>query len=207
MDNTDRMILDYFNGKRVFITGHTGFKGAWLSELLLLVGAEVCGYALSAAEDSLFQQLQLAERGEAIQVRNPASILPYRHVLEPLSAYLLIAKAQCEVTKKAGSYNVGPDVEDCLTTGELAELFCRCWGKGACWKAVPNRGPREMRYLRLDCAKIKSTLGWIPRWSAGTAVEKTVGWTKEVLSGQDAGKVTHRQIQEYFAEWEDKSHG
>jgi CDP-glucose 4,6-dehydratase len=52
-----------FAGKRVFITGHTGFKGSWLSEWLLECGAEVHGYALEpVSEPSLFSQLKLDER-------------------------------------------------------------------------------------------------------------------------------------------------
>ena len=38
----------FWNGKRVFVTGHTGFKGAWLCRILLLAGAELTGYSLSA---------------------------------------------------------------------------------------------------------------------------------------------------------------
>ena len=38
--------LPYYQGKRVLVTGHTGFKGAWLCRLLLDAGAEVTGYAL-----------------------------------------------------------------------------------------------------------------------------------------------------------------
>ena len=48
--------LDFYRGKRVFITGHTGFKGAWLCRILLLAGAEVTGYALPApTQPSLFE--------------------------------------------------------------------------------------------------------------------------------------------------------
>ena len=43
--------LDFFRGKRVLVTGHTGFKGSWLSEILLLAGAEVTGYAASPPTD------------------------------------------------------------------------------------------------------------------------------------------------------------
>ena len=35
----------FYNGKRVFITGHTGFKGTWLTLWLILLGAKVCGFS------------------------------------------------------------------------------------------------------------------------------------------------------------------
>lgn len=149
----------------------------------------------------------LMERGQAIPVRNPRSVRPYQHVLEPLSVYLLIAKAQYEAPERAGAYNVGPNAEDCLATGELVELFCRCWGEGARWTAAPDGGPHEAGYLRLDCAKIKSALGWTPLWSARLAVEQTVAWTKAVLAGEDAGEIAHSQIRAYFTELEEKQHG
>lgn len=53
--------LDFYRGKKVFITGHTGFKGSWLCQMLLLSGAEITGYALPAEDNSLFQQLKLAQ--------------------------------------------------------------------------------------------------------------------------------------------------
>lgn len=52
----------YYRGKRVLLTGHTGFKGSWLSEMLLLLGAEVYGYALAPEEESLFRILELPVR-------------------------------------------------------------------------------------------------------------------------------------------------
>ena len=52
-----------YGGKRVLLTGHTGFKGAWLAEWLLRLGADVTGLALPpATEPSLFNQLGLANR-------------------------------------------------------------------------------------------------------------------------------------------------
>jgi CDP-glucose 4,6-dehydratase len=51
-----------YAGKRIFITGHTGFKGSWLCEWLLLLGAEVFGYSIDCADPSLFRQLQLQRR-------------------------------------------------------------------------------------------------------------------------------------------------
>lgn len=53
-------MTDFWNGKRVLVTGHTGFKGVWLSLWLKSLGAEVYGYALAADGDpSLFLQVGL----------------------------------------------------------------------------------------------------------------------------------------------------
>lgn len=354
-------LLAQFRSKRVFLTGHTGFKGSWLSELLLCAGAEVTGYALPAELGGLFDLLGLTQRmnsvegdirdlerlrkafkeaqpeivfhlaaqplvresyrdpvgtystnvmgtvnllecvrtcggvrsvvnvttdkvyenkewawgyrendlldgfdpyanskscselvtrtyirsflseqgvavstaragnvigggdfakdrilpdciraarqGRPIQLRSPRSVRPYQHVLEPLAAYLLIAAAQYEDPEKAGAYNVGPAAGDCLTTGELAELFCRCWGDGASWTAAAEDGPHEAGFLRLDSSRIMAELGWRPRWNADTAVQKTVEWTKQLDSGCDVREITVRQIREYFSEATEERHG
>jgi CDP-glucose 4,6-dehydratase len=56
-------LRDTFAGKVVWLSGHTGFKGSWLSEWLLDLGAEVHGFALApATQPALFEQLSLAER-------------------------------------------------------------------------------------------------------------------------------------------------
>ena len=53
-------LKDFYKGKKVFVTGHTGFKGAWLTATLLEMGAEVTGYSLRADTiPSLFEQLEL----------------------------------------------------------------------------------------------------------------------------------------------------
>jgi CDP-glucose 4,6-dehydratase len=49
--------MSFWNGKRVFVTGHTGFKGSWLTKLLLLRGAKVFGYALPPpSQPSIFAE-------------------------------------------------------------------------------------------------------------------------------------------------------
>lgn len=54
--------LEFYKNKKVFITGHTGFKGAWLCRMLVNAGAEVTGYALAAQEESLFTSAGLTDR-------------------------------------------------------------------------------------------------------------------------------------------------
>lgn len=143
---------------------------------------------------------------EPIKIRNPYSTRPYQHVLEPLFAYLLIARKQYEDFKFADCYNVGPDERDCVTTGYLADAFCKLWGDGMSWEKPESSGnePHEASFLKLDCAKIKSKLGWKPLYGIDDALSKTVEWTKAFYSEkQDVNEVCGNQIQEYLREMTD----
>ena len=142
--------------------------------------------------------VRAVQRKEKIIVRNPYSTRPYQHVLEPLAAYLMIVQAQYEDKKFAGYYNVGPDDSDCITTGELVDLFCQSWGEGQSWENQHLGGPHEAGFLKLDCSKLKSTFGWKPRWNVQTAIEKTVEWTKVYLSGGDVRQCMDQQIGDFF---------
>ena len=135
---------------------------------------------------------------ETIIVRNPDSTRPYQHVLEPVCAYLMIAAAQAEKPGIAGWYNIGPDEAGCMRTGELVDLFVRKWGDGLQWAVQPDGGPHEANFLKLDCARIKTSFGWRPRWNLETAVEKVVEWSKAWKAGQDVRPVMDRQIREFM---------
>lgn len=118
--------------------------------------------------------IRAATKHEDIIVRNPFSTRPYQHVLEPLYAYLLIAKKQYEDSSYAAYYNVGPDDVDCFQTGALVDLFVNTWGEGMKWVNKYDSGPHEANFLKLDCSKLKSTFGWTPRWNLDKAMEKIV---------------------------------
>lgn len=124
--------------------------------------------------------------GKPMGVRNPHSTRPYQHVLEPLFTYLMIAQRQYEDRRYAGWYNVGPDECDCVTTGQLVELFKEKWGDGFSWLDQAEPGaPHEANFLKLDCSKLKATFGWSPRWHIEQAIEKTVEWTRVWLASGD----------------------
>lgn len=124
--------------------------------------------------------IRAAYAGKPIEVRNPYSTRPYQHVLEPLYAYLMICEAQYKNIKFAGAYNVGPDDCDCVTTGDLATLFCNSWGDGLSWISEAVSGaPHEAGFLKLDSSKLKKTFAWTPKWHIETAIAKTVEWAKE----------------------------
>lgn len=143
--------------------------------------------------------IRATEDGKEIILRNPNSTRPYQHVLECLRGYLTLAQKQYEDKSFAGNYNFGPDDESCVTTGELATLFCESWGKGAGWKNVSEaNAPHEANFLKLQCEKSKNVLGWYPQWGIKQAIEKIVEWEKAVQSGTTAAEITDKQIKEYF---------
>lgn len=145
--------------------------------------------------------VRAAQKKEPIIVRNPHSTRPYQHVLEPLFAYLMIAQRQYEDKHFAGWYNVGPDECDCVTTGELTDLFCRTWGDGASWiNQAEANAPHEANFLKLDCSKIKTVFGWHPRWHMEEAIQKTVEWSRVWLSGGNIPAEMDRQIAVYMEE-------
>ena len=142
--------------------------------------------------------IRAAYAEKPIEVRNPYSTRPYQHVLEPLYAYLMIAQAQYEDGKYAGWYNVGPEDCDCVTTGQLVELFCKFWGEGLLWEDQSTDGPHEAQFLKLDCSKLKTTFGWQPRWHIDAAIEKTIEWAKAWQQCADIAAVMEKQIKEFM---------
>ncbi|PLS01114.1 CDP-glucose 4,6-dehydratase [Neobacillus cucumis] len=142
--------------------------------------------------------IRAAANNEPIIVRNPSSIRPYQHVLEPLYAYLLIIEKQYQNKQDEGYYNVGPNENDCVSTETLTDLFCKVWGEGLRWVNQSDGGPHEAHFLKLDCSKIKRTFGWEPRWNIEKAIEKTVEWTRVYLNRGHIAHVMDAQILEFM---------
>lgn len=152
------------------------------------------------------------EKKEQIIVRNPYSTRPYQHVLEPVMAYLMICQRQYEDLSLAGNYNVGPDDIDCVTTGDLVTLFCDTYNNYVnqmnekekfkdysemTWINQHDGGPHEAGFLKLDCAKIKKTFGWQPKWHMKEVLENIVDWEMTRLTGGDILQKMDEQIDKY----------
>lgn len=143
--------------------------------------------------------IRAMQGGNDIIVRNPFSTRPYQHVLEPLFAYLMIAGRQYEDKSFAGYYNVGPDDCDCVTTGELVDLFCKYWGENAKWVNISEDNPlHEANFLKLDCSKIKSVFDWKPRWHIRECIDMTCRFGKILLSKGDISGEMDAEISEFL---------
>lgn len=158
-----------------------------------------------AADRIIPDCVRAIESGEQIIIRNPDSIRPYQHVLEPVCVYLMIAMEQYQNKTLAGSYNVGPDETDCCATGTLVAMVCDKWNQISAqkltWLNQLDDGPREAKYLRLDCSKLKQTFGWKPRWNVEKSVEMIAEWTKEYLDAKNETEISEcmkRQIGEFL---------
>lgn len=135
---------------------------------------------------------------KTIIIRNPFSVRPYQHVLEPLAAYLLIAIEQLEDINVAESYNIGPNESDCIQTGILVDKFKNEWNKEIKVECLEANKPHESTYLKLDTSKIKSKIKWEPKWNIDIAIKKTAEWYRRQLYDKDIEEFTINQIKEYF---------
>ncbi|SRR5579875_576063 len=127
--------------------------------------------------------IRALQAGVPLVVRNPRSIRPWQHVLEPLAGYLLLAERLYEDAENySGAYNFGPSEDGAVTVSEIADLVVRMWGDGS-WRAAEPRetekAPREARYLRLDAGKARQILGWRPRLRLEQALDMTLAWYRE----------------------------
>lgn len=137
--------------------------------------------------------------GERLKIRRPLAIRPWQHVLEPLNGYLLL----CEKLYNSGpefadAWNFGPDDSDAKNVEWLAKTLCEFWGNGASYLIDDELKPHEANYLKLDCSKAKSMLGWYPKWNIETALKSIVEWNKSYLNKSDMMKVSISQIKKYF---------
>jgi len=145
--------------------------------------------------------------GKPIIVRNPNSTRPYQHVLEPLFAYLTVAMTQMVDSTYASNYNIGPNDDNCVTTGELVNTFVESWNRlaeetapKASRQDMSDGGPHEANFLKLDCTKLKETFNWEPRWSVAETIDRIIEFELIRKAGGNAKALAacmDKQIAEY----------
>ncbi|HDL07991.1 MAG TPA: CDP-glucose 4,6-dehydratase [Desulfobacteraceae bacterium] len=131
-------------------------------------------------------------------IRYPNAVRPWQHVLEPLRGYLMLAEKLWNQGKKyAGAWNFGPD--DAQPVSWVADHLANLWGVGSRWKTDMIQNPHEAAYLKLDCSKAKSLLGWSSKLDLLTALEWINKWYKAYVENKDMRKVTEDEIIRYEA--------
>ncbi len=142
--------------------------------------------------------VRAAKKGEDIVVRNPYSTRPYQHVLEPVTAYLMIVKAQYEDPTLASWFNVGPDDCDCVTTGDIVNMFCTKWGNIKRVDRIDPNAPHEANFLKLDSSKLKKTFGWKPTWHIDETIDRICEWNRVWFADGDIPAIMDKQIADFL---------
>ncbi len=135
--------------------------------------------------------------GETVGLRNPASVRPWQHVLEPLSAYLMLGAAMAEdPVKYATAYNFGPNPDDMLTVEDLTKVFIKHYGAGDYQDMSDSKAVHEAKLLLLNSEKAKAELGWESKLDARTAIQWTAEWYAD--KHHTAHEKCMKQIEAYF---------
>jgi CDP-glucose 4,6-dehydratase len=130
-----------------------------------------------------------------LRIRNPAAVRPWQHVLDPVVAYLLLAQRLAEQGRPfAEAWNFGPSAASEVPVSRIVETLVPRWGDGARWEQDVGDHPHEAAYLKLDCAKAASRLGWRPLIELDQALELTVEWYRGLAAGADMRALTLAQM-------------
>ncbi|MBS1644041.1 MAG: CDP-glucose 4,6-dehydratase [Bacteroidetes bacterium] len=139
------------------------------------------------SEDRLIPDIVRALRvGEPVTLRNPQSVRPWQHVLEPIFAYLLLAEQMMkDGVKYSTAFNIGPERSDERTVAQVTNTFYKAFGKPVAFDLKPDATLHEAGLLMLDNTRIKQEIGWQPRLTADQAIQWSAAW----YSDQRAAKL------------------
>ncbi|MCK8491633.1 CDP-glucose 4,6-dehydratase [Spirosoma sp. RP8] len=130
------------------------------------------------AEDRLIPDLiRGSVSNQPVTIRNPESVRPWQHVLEPLSGYLLVGQRLLtgDITAATG-WNFGPPPEDILPVRAVVRQAQTRWSAINYHETPSPDNPHEAHLLRLDCTKAHEQLNWYPVWDMPTTITRTIDW-------------------------------
>lgn len=135
---------------------------------------------------------------EPLTVRNPQSVRPWQHVLDPIFGYLLLGmKLHSAPICYSTAYNFGPLPQDELTVQQLVEKAIEIWGSGSYDFPQEKQQQHEAKLLKLDISKAITELKWKPLLDSAAAIEMTLDWYKN--APEDARDFTLQQLKSYMA--------
>lgn len=137
--------------------------------------------------------------GKTVKVRNPSSIRPWQHVLEPLQGYIMLAESLYDKgSLNAEEWNFGPVQYDEWTVLDIVKELSNLWGDEAFLEIVEHsQEPHETASLTLDWSKAKRRLGWHPRLSLKKSLSLTCDWYKAWMQHRNMKEFTLDQIRSY----------
>lgn len=180
------------------------YRDSYLGDNGVAVASARAGNVIAGgdwAQDRLLPDAFRAwSRDRTLEVRRPAAVRPWQHVLEPLSGYLLLAEKLWQDPGLAGAYNFGPDTAEMITVGELVQLARSAFGRGHSAYGTGASGPHEAGALMLEVARSRQVLGIRPCWPVQQAVSRTMAWYRQYSNGAPARGLCLADITDYAPE-------
>jgi CDP-glucose 4,6-dehydratase len=140
--------------------------------------------------------------GSNIELRNPAQIRPWQHVLESLFGYLSYISYSYQNSQVPSALNFGPSENDHLSVEEVAKLGCHYWNSSETKIVkVLNNLPLENKQILLNSELAKKTLGWRPKWDTNQSIKLTIDWWKNFKYLKNKNQVSElyaKDIQLFF---------
>jgi CDP-glucose 4,6-dehydratase len=143
---------------------------------------------------------------QPIQLRNPASIRAWQHVLEALSGCLQLgASLLTNHDSCSRAWNFGPYDADALTVRAFAARVLGCWQSVTIQQEFGPNELHEAQVLKLDSSSARRELGWCPLLSLDERIQWTIDWYKESARNQgSAWSTMTEQIEKYQARWQQR---
>ena len=137
---------------------------------------------------------------EKLKLRNPHSVRPWQHVLDPLSGYLRLAirLSESDDPKFQSSFNFGPRSDNFRTVEELVKAVYELW-PGSFEIDKDRNPPHEAKLLMLDTEKSRKLLGYESLLDFDRSVETTINWYKSTFEGKNPLEIALSQIEDMTA--------
>ncbi|MEY4692855.1 MAG: hypothetical protein RL437_135 [Actinomycetota bacterium] len=150
------------------------------------------------AEDRLLPDLVRGfKSGEKTIIRNPESLRPWQHVLDPLNGYLKLG-FKLSNSKVSNAYNFGPNEKSKLNVEKMSQIACNYWPNNAGYKIEKSEAnPPESNLLWLDSSKAKKELSWETKLDAEEAIKWTINWELEAANSSPLNALD-KQISMFF---------
>jgi CDP-glucose 4,6-dehydratase len=181
----------------------SSYRDSFLRDRGVAVASARAGNVIGGGDWSADRLLPDAVRawqsGKALNVRRPQARRPWQHVLEPLSAYLVLAERLWSDPGLADSYNFGPMSHEAATVHEVIEIARTAYGSGEVTYGDGTEGPHEAGWLALETAKARHLLNIEPQWPLVEAVSRTMKWYRAQQDGADARTLCEAEIAAYEA--------
>lgn len=131
-------------------------------------------------------------------IRNPNSLRPWQHVLDPINGYIKLGRILIENKAIATAYNFGPKENSRLSVEEMAQAACSIWGNNARYVIKSDLSQAlESKLLWLSSEKAWQELGWENKLDAKEAIKWTIEWEK-FSDSVDCKSALDQQIMEFF---------